>query len=263
MMKKIALLALAAPLALAACGASSNSAQVDPVAYVKHAAQKTAALPSEHMAMNATLSVAGQSVTIKGGGDFSNSPPKGTLDMAISVLGRTISFKEVLDGPTGYLSSPLFGTVLPAGKTWMKLNLAAFEKSQGVSYSSLASQTPAQTLQQLEAAGTVKQLGTETIDGSETTEFEIDHLDLSKIPNGKLLSKLAHPNYGPIDVWIGNADGHVYRETFSFTYSVAGQNASGTGKIDFSKFGEAVHTTLPPAGETYDGTKRALKGLGA
>jgi hypothetical protein len=263
-MKKFALLLLTAPLALAACGGSSIAqVKVDPVAYVKDAAQKTAALPSEHMAMNATLSVAGQSVTIKGGGDFANSPPKGTLDMAISALGRPVNFKEVLEGPIGYLSSPLFGTVLPAGKTWMKLNLAAFEKTQGVSYSSLASQTPAQTLQQLEAAGTVKQLGTETIDGNETTKFEIDHLDVSKLPNGKLMRELAHPNYGPIDVWIGNANGHVYRESFSFTYSVAGQNASGTGLIDFSKFGEAVHVAPPPASETYDARKLALNGAGA
>ena len=252
-MKKLALLLLVAPLALAACGGSSHAqVQADPLAYVKRSASKTAALTSEHMTMTMTGSAAGQNISLQGSGDYMNSPTKGTMTMSMSVLGQKVQFNAVEDGTTIYMQSPMFSSQLPGGKTWMKLDLQKAGSKLGIDYSSLMSQSPTQALQQLEAAGSVKSVGTETIDGVETTHYQVTNLDISKMPQGAKIQALAHPKYGPVDVWIGNKDGYVYRESLSFSYSVSGQTASMSMRVDLSKFGEKVDVTVPPASETYD-----------
>ena len=261
-MKKFALLLLAAPLVLAACGGgSSSSVKVDPLAYVKHAASRTAAITSEHMTVSATVSAAGQNVSMQGSGDYVNKPLKSTMDMSMTLMGRDITFRGVQDGTVIYVNSPLFASQLPSGKTWMKIDLAKFGSAAGINYSSLMSRSPTQALQQIEAAGSVKTVGSETIDGVQTTHYQITNLDLSKLPQGAKLQALGNINYGPIDVWIGNKDGYVYRESASFTTSVSGQSASMSMKSDFSKFGEKVNVTVPPASAVFDASSLA-GGLG-
>ena len=253
-MKKSAFLLLAAPLALAACGSSSSSVALDPVAYVKHAASKTAASPSEHMTMTGKVSFGPVRLTLTGTGDFSNSDHRGSFVGTESVApGQNQEFDEVLDGGSVYVSSPGVPG-LPKGKRWIKLDLLDVEKygnKHGIDYTSLMSENPTQQMQRLGAAGAVKSLGTETIDGVETTHYQVTNLDISKLPQG------AKIEYAPIDVWIGNSDGYVYRYSMSFTYSMSGDSASMTMTVNLSKFGEAVHVTVPPASETVDATKWA------
>jgi len=264
-MRKAALLLLIAPLVLAACGGGSSSAQVqaDPLAYVKHSAQKTAQISSEHMAMTMTVSAAGESFSMKGNGDYVNKPLQSTMDMSMSVMGHDVTFKGVQDGTTLYISSPLFSTKLPAGKTWMKIDMAKLHNSKGIDYSSLMSRSPSQALQQVEAAGSVKSIGVETVDGIEATHYQVTNLDLSKLPQGANLQGLgASMSNATIDVWIGNKDGYVYRETGSFAVSVQGQSAKVTMQIDFSNFGEKVSVTIPPASQAFDASNLANGGLG-
>ena len=263
-MKKIALLLLVAPLALAACGGgSSSSVKVDPLAFVKHSANKTAGLPSEHMTMTMTGSVAGQNLTMTGSGDYKTSPRLGAMTMKMSAAGHDVQFKAVEAGTTIYMQSPVFSAQLPSGKTWLKLDLQKVGSKLGVNYSSLVSQSPASALKQIEAAGSVKSIGTETIDGVVTTHYQVTNLDLSKIPQAAKLEALAHPKYGPIDIWIGNKNGYVYRESLSFSYSVAGQSASMSMQVDLSKFGEKVNVAVPPASDVFDVTSLANGGTGA
>jgi hypothetical protein len=261
-MKKFALLLLAAPLALAACGGSSGSVNADPVGYVKQSATKTAQAPSEHMAMTMTMSIAGQDISLKGSGDYVNKPPQGTFDMSMSLMGQDMTFNAVEDGTTMYMQSPMLSSQLPSGKTWMKLDLQKVGSAHGVDYSALMSQNPAQAVQRLEAAGSVKTVGTETIDGVETTHYQVTNVDISKMPQGSKIQALAHPKYGPIDVWIGNKDGYVYRESMSFAYSVMGQSASADMRVDLSNFGKPVNVTVPPASAVVDGTSLSGGGLG-
>jgi hypothetical protein len=263
-MTKFALLLLAAPLALAACGGGSSNAQVkvDPLSYVKHSANKTAGLPSEHMKTALTVSVAGQDISLNGSGDYTTSPPRGAFSMSTSLMGQDVKIDAVQDGTTIYMQSPAFSAQLPAGKTWMKLDLQKAGAANGLNYSSLMSRSPEQALQQLEAAGSVKSLGTETIDGVETTHYQVTNLDLSKMPQGAKIQALVHPKYGPIDVWIGNDDGYVHRESTSFSYSVMGQSASMSMQTDLSKFGEKVNVTVPPPSAVFDASSLAGAGAG-
>jgi hypothetical protein len=240
-MKKFALLLLVAPLVLAACGGGSSSsapATIDPVAYVKHSAQKTADTPSEHMTMTAHMNVGPMSMTMSGSGDYANTTHSGSFTFGASLLAQSFKITEVLAGTSIYMTSPLMTKDLPAGKTWVKLDLAkAAKAAHGVDISSLMSRTPTQALQQLEAAGTVTQVG-----------------------QGAKLAAIGQIKYGPIDVWIGNADRYVYRETMSFSVKASGQSTSMTMRSDYSKFGEKVSVTVPLASETTDAS--ALPGFG-
>jgi len=258
-MKKSALLLIVAPLALAACGGGSAQVKVDPVAYVRHSAQKTAAVPSEHMVLTGSVSAA--DINISASGDFANTPARGSLVASFSAPGLSANLHEVVDGRWFYASSPYLYSRLPAGKTWVKIDLAKPGRVKGMNYLGLTSQTPEQALGTLEAAGTVTKVGAERIHGAPTTHFRVDHLDISKLPDGGKLGALGSATYGPIDVWIGNADGYVYRETVSFSILVSGVKVSMTMTTDFSKFGEVVHLTVPPASETVELTSRELQGV--
>jgi len=281
-MKKLALLLLAAPLVFAACGGASSSLQVDPLAYVKRSAQKTADLPSEQLTMTGSmeLPIIGMGpATLKmtGSGDFANASKQGQMTMSVAevagqrMVSQRIQMDAVIDGATMYVRSPLLGSFMQSplsgsqlenGKSWVKVDLQKAEAANGVDYSSVMSQSPTQALHQLEAAGSVESIGTEMIDGVATTHYQVTNLDLSKLPQGAKIEALAHPKYGPIDVWIGNKDGYVYRESFSLSYSAAGKSPSVSMQVDLSKFGEKVNVAIPPASKVFDATSLASGGQG-
>ncbi|HLY87108.1 MAG TPA: hypothetical protein VKO84_11480 [Gaiellaceae bacterium] len=261
-MRRLPLVLLAAPLALVACGGSSSSSQskLEPVSYVRHAARVTASTPSEHVTTSVTLGVGPVNVSLAGAGDYSNTAHTGVFAMRMSLLGKNTKVNEIEDGTTIYVSSPLFAKSLPAGKTWLKLELASLGKSSGIDFASLLDRSPTQALQQLQAAGTLTRVGAGTIDGAATTHYRVQNLDVSKLPQGAKLESFGRYTYGPIDVWIGNTSGYVYRETLPFTFSSSGQSGSASIHADFSKFGEKVHVTVPPASETVNAS--TLPGLG-
>jgi len=230
-MRKFPLLLLVAPLALAACGGSSK-VQADPLAYVKQSATKTAALPSEHMVLSGNIAVGANKLTMSGSGDFATATKSGQMSMAVHGTGQTFQIKEVIDGTTVYVTAPM---PLPHGKTWMKLDLQKAGSSIGLNYSSFLSEDPAQALKQLLAAGSVKTVGAETIDGVATTHYQVTNLDISKMAQGEKLNALLHPKYG----------------------TIAGQAASMSMRIDLSNFGEKVNVTVPPASDVFDATSIA------
>jgi hypothetical protein len=252
-MRKVALLLLVAPLVLAACGGSSNTkTNGDSLANVKNAAQKTADVSGVHMEMTGSLGVGPTSATLTGSGDFDNAANQGQTTLKLNISGQDVTIVGVLDGTTIYIQSRLFTPQLPNGKTWIKLDLDRAGASQGINYSSLLSFTPTQALEQLEAAQAAKSVGTDEIDGTETTHYQVTNLDPTQLPKG--VKALGHPKYGPIDVWIGNKDGYVYRESFSLSFPKSGKTpaTSTSMQMDLSKFGEKVNVTVPPENEVFD-----------
>lgn len=259
-MRRAAVLLAAAPLLLAACGGGSSSSKqvtLTPVAYVKQAAKQSAQASSEHVDLNATATVQGNPLALTGSGDFDNAKKSGQMTVHANLQGLDMQIDEVMDGTTIYLKSPLFGAALPAGKTWMKLDLEKVGKAQGVDLSQLMGQDPSQSFAQLQASGNVTKVGDETIDGVATTHYR-GKIDLSKLPAAAKIKGLANAKYGPYDVWIGKDDGYVHRVKSS--YSV-GQQAFGL-TMTFSDFGKDVSVTVPAASETVDATNKSLQGLG-
>ena len=253
-MRKLALLLLVAPLALVACGSSSPRVTADPVAYVKRAANRTVGT-TEHIAMTGTMTAAGQpgSLKLSMSGDLGSFPLRGNFQLAMKAPGSNVKISEVFDGKTLYLHSP--GERAPGGKAWMKVDLAALSKSAHVDFLQSMSQSPALALEQLKAAGKVSQVGAETIDGVQTTHFQIADIDVSKLAKGVMLANPNQVKFGAIDVWVGNDNGYVYREKVPLTVTIGNQTGTMTMQVDLSHFGEAVHANVPSAKETVDMTK--------
>jgi hypothetical protein len=253
-----ALVALAsAPLLLAACGgggSSSSQSSLTPSAYVLQSAKKSAKITSEHVAFTATTSVQGQSVVITADGDFDNAQHAGAMTVHANLQGVDVQLDEVLHGTTIYMKSPLLQSAIPAGKTWLKIDLEKLGKSRGFDFSQFSGQDPSQSFQQLEASGSVTEVGDETIDGVDTTHYR-GHIDPAKLPPA--IAKLG-ATYGPYDVWIGKDDGYVHR--LKMSYGIKAQKIRMT--MNVSDFGKDVTVVVPSDADSVDATSKSLQGLG-
>ncbi len=245
------LLLLIVPLALVACGggkSSSSELKLSPTAYVKQAAQKSSAASSVHMKLKGSVTVpGGQSVVLSGDGGFTQHD--GSFRLDFNAGGLSGSIDAVIQGTQLYVRSPLFADGLPKGKTWLKLDLSKQASAQGLDLTKLAAQDPAQTLARLSQLGNVKEIGTEQVDGVETTHYR-----------GRLARQTAGATAGPFDVWVGKDDGYVRR--VQFATGAAGSTPSTHLTMDLSDFGKDVIITVPSAAETADAKSLNIPGLG-
>jgi hypothetical protein len=253
-----ALLPILAAIALAGSACGGDAVALDPVA---KAATATSGQTSEHVVMTGSVTgPTGERLTLTGSGDFQNDPQLGTLTMTIGAGSKALAMTEVIKDWRMYMTSPLFSGLLPAGKTWMSLDLHSAGKRLGIDFSSYTGQTPSQTLEQLKAAGQVVRVGPATIGGVATTHYRAT-IDVSKIPNGKKLAQMAGLTYKPVDVYIDKA-GLLRRIQMGYSSTVGG-TASMT--MDYSNYGEAVNVAVPDDSVTYDvtdETNKALKSFG-
>lgn len=257
------ILLAAAAVAAAGCGGGSKpSSQVklSPTAYVAQAAKQSAQATSEHVVMKGSTAVQSQTLVLSGSGDFDNAKKLGSLTAHVNVQGVDMEIDEIVSGATVYMRSDLFAAQLPAGKTWLKLDLQRLGKSEGIDFSSLTGQTPEQGFSQLEASGSVQAVGDETIDGVATTRYR-GRIDLSKLPQGAKIEAVTGATYGPYDVWIDKDDGYVRRLTM--TYSTTKPKAvSVSTTMSFSDFGKDVVVDVPSSDDAVDMTDESIKGLG-
>ncbi len=262
----VGLALLVLPVGAAACGGSGKGSTTggggtDAASAVLGAVAKTAKASGEHAVMTATVTAGAQSVKLSGSGDFDSAKHRGKLHASLALGGVETGIDEVLSGSTIYVSSPLFSAVLPAGKTWLKVDLAAPPTSLGAYGSALGSQDPAAALDQLRALTGLKETGTQTIGGVQATRYR-GTIDVSKLPASTAAAlKSTGAKFGPVDVWVGS-DGYVRRVRVPTSGSAAGQTARTTLTMTLSGFGGQVSVSVPPASQTVDASKVSIPGLG-
>jgi hypothetical protein len=248
----LALLAL--PLAAAACGGAKNHSAAplssDPATAVKSAAVKTAAAGSEHLTLLGSVVAGGQTIEISGSGAFDTKAHLGSLHATLSAAGINGPLDEVSKGKAVYVKSELLSALLPAGKAWIKLDLAQLAKSNGLDASALLSEDPSQALTQLQSLRNVTKVGTAQVGGVATTHYHAT-IDVSKVSSA---TKKATGSY---DVWIGD-DGYVHR----VRAVIASPGSKATVTSDFSGYGDKVTVDVPPASQTFDGSGTKIPGLG-
>jgi hypothetical protein len=219
---------------------------------VAQAADKTTSAGSEHVAITGSVTAAGQTVAMTGTGDFQASPKLGSLHLALTASGRHITMDEVLKGWTVFMKSPLFSTQLPSGKTWMSIDLQKAGNKLGLNTDEFTQQDPTDLLGALAKAGSLKKIGSEPIDGIDTTHYSVT-IDLAKAPNGAQLEKLANLKSLPVDVWV-DGNNQVRRLTERYTATSSGRSVTTSMQIDLSKYGEHVNVQVPSANDTVDMT---------
>lgn len=238
--------------------APNNGTALDPVA---QAADATTAAGSAAFGMAGTMTVGGQTLQIKGNGAVDMVGHRMRMSMSVPVPGfGDVNADEIFDGSAFYMHFPdQLMQKLPGAKPWMKLDLQALGKRNGVDFKQLiqANQSnPDDLVKALKGVGSSEVVGHENVNGAPTTHYKatID-LDkaLSKISDKQTADALeqtyAQAGVGsmPIDVWI-DRENRVRRESMKFSAGAMSLDMT----VDFLRFGVPVDTTPPPADQTMD-----------
>lgn len=221
-------------LALAACGGKKSTSgtlaslnpSATPAQAVTSAAHATVAKGGEHVVVKATVTLEGQKLSLDGNGDFRSNPALGQMTMKISGSGLNATVDEVVSGSTAYLKTPLLSSQLPAGKSWISLNLLKTTTAFGVNLNSFTDATPTTTLDFLTTATKVTKVG--------------DNHYRATVKAGSGAKAI------PIDVWVSSV-GLIEKVESSYTDT----------KIQtvFSNYGEKVDVKVPSASKTVDISK--------
>lgn len=242
----VALVPLA--LVLGACGGKST-ASADPVA---KAATKTTGEGSAHVKFTATSVANGLRVAITGSGDYASSPRRAQVNVAFTSPLSSGTIRELMQGSTIYMVSPLFKSSIPAGKAWVKIDLTKTGRASGFDFTSFSAATPRQALELLQTtAGKPTKLGTETIDGVETTHYRAT-IDAARVPKEKLLGG-TEVTYQPVDVWV-DGSGRVRRMRLAYSAGAAGASDM---TMTLSQYGRPLTIELPDKSVIWDATSVA------
>ncbi len=270
----------AAALLIAGCGSSSPSAKQPPTATLTRAAYVSGSAPGYKALISLRENVPGAgAITATGHGAFTIVPThEGSMTMQLSIpsaaaagLGSLTMQAVFVPGSVYMKLPPQLASKIPGGKPWLLINLSQLGKAAGIpGLGSLASgssslNNPAQYVDYLRAAasGTVRNLGTATVDGVSTTHYHAI-IDLSKLPSvvpassraavQQLVAALRQRGSAtqlPMDAWIDSA--HLVRRVVtSYSEPVNGQQVSVTVQVDLTQFGPQPAPTVPPASQTQN-----------
>ena len=271
----------AAACALASgCGSSGAAGVLDPVA---NAAQTTNDAHGARVAMQIAVTVSGvpQQITFDAGGHIVFKSQEGELAMQVNGvpgaaaggLGEGATISERFVAGKMFMGSPAFAGKLPAGASWVELDLAAAEKKLGLDPSALSSgqSNPAQFLEYLRASGGgVTVTGTERVRGVETTRYS-GTIDLHKIPGAdSAAAKQAIDGIVaatgtstiPVQAWVDSKK-LIRRFSLAMPLTLGGQRIETRITEEFFDFGPQPAVQAPAASETYVLPAGGLAGLGA
>lgn len=276
------LIALLAALALAAgaCSSSPSSEGSAPGSSsnpIVSAMQSTLDAGSASMKIQENTAVSGQTANIQGRGsvDFDNKQGELNLQLPTQLGGSSASIQLVFQGSVYYMKSPAFAQVLPPGKTWVKIDLDELSKSSSAAmaqFAQLAQSDPSQFVDILRGAVQEEKIGTETINGQDTTHYQakIDYQKAAEAGSIQMRSALEAAAQGikkatgsytvPIDVWIDSA-GRLVRETVNVAVATSGVTAKSNVTVNFSDYGTNVNVSPPSSSET-ENILQLLGGVG-
>jgi len=208
------------------------------------------------------------SVSISGTGQVDFATGAAQFSLTVPSAG---SFEIRLVKPVLYLQFPsALGSILPAGKSWVSVNLpsAAVSSALGASFSQLSDSAGLGTdslsyLRGVSSDG-VTTVGPDTVRGVPTTEYSAT-IDLTKAAAQKdpavraALQKLeatAHLSTVPVHVWI-DAQGQVRRVTIQESVTTSGTPADVLVTIEYYDFGAPFDVSAPPADQVVDASSLA------
>lgn len=233
----------------------------DGVELVRNASVKAEQAGTAKFVMTMKMTVPGQGdVTIRANGAQTlKAPLKARMVMKMAGGGQDMRFETIMTAKAMYMKFPKELAQQMGGKAWVKIVFADLKGLSGVDIQTLIDQSqqsgPTAYVKMLVAAGDVKEVGTETIRGEETTQYSgtVQPEDLTKAFTGDLRKQysalLKQIGSSPIemDIWVG-ADGLPRRlhQVMSF------QGNEMDLSMDLYDFGTKVDVTPPPASKTTD-----------
>jgi hypothetical protein len=167
------------------------------------------------------------------------------------------SLTLLMTGTRLYLHVP--GLARQLGKSWVVLDLAALGRQAGVDIGAILRRAkefdPKNDLRMLRAAGDLRRVGTETIDGTPTTHLagtvsvRRTLKQLSGAMRSEVKANLQRLGLSKehVEVWI-DAGSRIRRESIA----LVGKAVSMTIDMTISKYGERVSVSPPPRSKTTD-----------
>jgi HAMP domain-containing protein len=255
LVRRIVLTLVAALVVLV--GATTAEAANPVIAAVK----RTADARSSVFDMQMTVEAAGQSVAINGSGSM-RGQDSAKMTMRTSGGGANVAFDMLMLRESGrlvmYMRSPAFRAALPAGKTWMRLDLDLAAAKLGLDYSELIETS--RTLGPLEhGLVSTKRVGTDVVAGMETTRYKavIDTKRAARAVPAFAKQLRAIERQGvrvprlTEDVWVGR-DGRIRRVGLSFPFAQQGVRATSSLTMTFRAYDVPVTIAAPPRAQVFD-----------
>ena len=260
-MPRLAALAALVTLLLAAagCGSDDKSADTGGGSEANPIAQ-AAADTTRSGSVKVDFGISGKGIEGGGRGVFDTSTTgSGRLAMTVENNGQATTVDSLAHGSTLYLRSPVFQQVLPAGKEWVRVDLAQLARQHGVDLGSLvdSNPTPNAALAYLRGStGKVEEVGEEKVRGEQTTHYRstIDLEQAARSAKGstrrsiRRVIDVAGVSRLPVDVWVGD-DGFVHKVRYT---QHASKNQSAKISMELYDFGAPVTITPPPATTVID-----------
>jgi hypothetical protein len=266
-MRRLSVLGLLPMLLLALAGCGTKAA--DAATIVRSAPAKTTDAKTARMALTVDGTSGTTNINATGDGVIDIVGKRGDLTMDVGQAGLG-KLHVLMFGTNFYMQLPaqLQGQI-PGGKPFLKIDLAAASKQQGIDLGALSQQNPdaSSQLAFLNGAGAdFKKVGTEKIRGTATTHYA-GTVDLAKAaaavktPEQKTALEKAQQQLGistfPMDVWV-DGQGRMRKMTYQMDLSkAAAQNGSQPGGVmhatmELFDYGVKVNVTEPPPDQVTD-----------
>lgn len=227
-----------------------------------------------------TVTAADKTLTMSGNG--SSDPGHGLAGLSLRFDGAAPGSPEaqaggdfVVDSSHGlveYIRMPLFAGHLPAGKSWVKVDVGAIEKARGIDVTKLRqsmSADPSTGFSFLRGAADVTVAGQETVGGVATTHYQAT-VDLRKLAASETDAatrdslqraiQLSGVTSYPAEAWVDDA-GYMRRMRITMPERVAVGSqvrvATLTMTEELSNFGGDVHVAIPVPSSVVDVTALA------
>ena len=289
-----ALLALVAALAAGCGGGGSSVATAEPISFGELAQAATASADATTgrfaFSMEITFPGADEPFAFTGDGAFDATANRAslTIDMSsfASLLGGLFpgaagaggpdlddpdawKIEALQDGFVMYMRFAAVANQLPAGKSWVRLDLRKAGSTQGIDLEQLQRFTnsgPREMLDYLRAvSGGIETVGTEDLRGVETTHYYaiVDLLRYEKLAPPAEREKLRslvgevveQSGIGkiPVDVWVDEL-GLVRKLAMAFSATQPGTTEQATASMSFElyDYGTEVEIELPPAAQVVE-----------
>jgi len=185
------------------------------------------------------MSSGGQSMSMTMSGDYAGSgdPDTMMMDMSIDVAGQQMQMKVV--DKSLYMKGP--GISASAAKPWVQVDL---DDPNSPFASLFESADPQAFTDYFAGAQSLKNLGSETVDGVETTHYAVTVSTKKMLAGNKQFqgmdpTTMGFPKQIKINAWL-NSDQLPIKMVVPF-------GGLGSFEAHFSKYGEPVDVQAPPA----------------
>ena len=268
-MRRVGRALIALMLLLMACGDDSSTSSGEAARSLATASEKTLEEQSSKVSVNVSVDSSDGSLP-QGGyraeGAFDYSSNKGHMSVDLGKLPVTAgsdagSVNVVFDESVIYMKLPGLQKSVPTSKPWVRIDVKELQRQSGGAsqFNVFGQADPSQYLQFLQGAGSVEELGSETVRDVETTRFKavVDLNEAVKQAPAETREALTQAIRAtgsksvPVNAWI-DSEGLLRRVRYSYGGSEKTGSLSSSITVDFYDFGASVEVRPPPADQVTD-----------